>query len=207
MKECVWFGVFFDLVAIWTRQNWFCSNQIGNHFQTKAKPGNFQPAVLLWGVSNWKGVYSGNLSSATTTQLAVAEMVPLKGMGLLLWVQVGTAKLCLFGVIMANTPAIMTGLLIAFMGVIAVNSMLNYTAITLPMSSIHWFLLPRQSTHMQLCSGEVSRMQVSLRRGIPLNGPDKYQAENRSWWIDLQKIIWLTKFIKRLLCAAREVKD
>lgn len=38
---------------------------------------------------------------------------------------------------MASTPAVMTGLLIAFMDVIAVNSVLNYTAITLLMSSIH----------------------------------------------------------------------
>lgn len=38
---------------------------------------------------------------------------------------------------MAGTPVIMTGLLIAFMDVIAVNSALNSTAITLLMSSIH----------------------------------------------------------------------
>lgn len=38
---------------------------------------------------------------------------------------------------MAHTLAIMTGLLIAFMDVIAVNTLLNYTAITLLMSSIH----------------------------------------------------------------------
>lgn len=38
---------------------------------------------------------------------------------------------------MAGTTAIMTRLLIAFMDVIAVNSVLNNTAITLLMSSIH----------------------------------------------------------------------
>lgn len=42
--------------------------------------------LCCWVVSNWKGVYSRNLSSATTTQLAVGEMVPLKGMELLLGV-------------------------------------------------------------------------------------------------------------------------
>lgn len=95
--------------------------------------------LCCWVVSNWRGVYSGNLSSATTTHLTVAEMIPLKGMGLLLGVKVGTTELCLLGVIMAHTPVVMAGLLIAFMDVIAVNTLLNYTAITLLMS-VHWFM-------------------------------------------------------------------
>jgi len=81
---------------------------------------------------------------------------------------------------MASSPAIMTGLLIAFMEVIAVNSVLNYTAITLLISSVHWFMLSWQSTHTQLCSDEVSSIQVSVHRSILLNSRDNTKLRTES---------------------------
>lgn len=45
-KHCIYLFIF-GLATTWTRQTCFWSNQNRKHFQMKAEPGNFQPAVLL----------------------------------------------------------------------------------------------------------------------------------------------------------------
>lgn len=52
---------------------------------------------------------------------------------------------------LSHTPAIMTGLLIALMDVTAVNSVLNYTAITLLMSSVGW-LMDQGTVYTRSCA-------------------------------------------------------
>lgn len=147
MKECS--VLFFSFVTFLTRQNWFCSNENGKRFQTQAKPGNFQPSVLSWVVSNWKeGIDGADLS----------------------WSTAPAQRLC--PVLRATT-----GLLAAFVGVIAVDS-----AVIL--------LVPRVRTRAAAAG---SAHSCSIQQ------PGRRRAEERSWWADIQKIIWLTKCIKRFL--------
>lgn len=127
--------------------------------------------LCCWVVSNWRGVYSGNLSSATTTHLTVAEMIPLKGMGLLLGVKVrdyralppwgdygsyscgnGRASDCIYGCNSSKHSAELHS---------------NNSANVCPL--IHG---SRLSVHTQLGSDEVSSIQLSLCRGNLLDSQD-----------------------------------
>lgn len=142
-----------------------------NVFRWKPNLGIFN-LLCCWLVSNWKGVYSGSLSSATTSHLAAAEMVPLKGMELLLgvlsrdyralplWSDCGSyfcyndrASDCIYG---CNSSK--------YSAEIHSNSSTN---VLYPL--IHG---SRHRVHMQLCSDGVSSIQVSLCRGNLLDSQD-----------------------------------